>query len=233
MENRWALVTGAGTRVGQTIAIGLARGGYDVIVHYFSSAKGAERTVSEVMAVGRKAFSVQADLRKTDSPKMLLKEIEAKVTKLELLVNNASTYPEPERAKAAKSLLEETPEDWELSLNVNARAPFFLIQQLAPLLSASGEGQVVNILDSSVSAPFLSRASHSVSKSALAAITKIAAETLAPKVRVNALELGSILAPVGRGDEPGKVWIGTQGVVDALLQLIADSGKNGEIVRVG
>jgi len=238
LVNKRALVTGAGKRIGKAIAVGLAKAGADVVVHYSSSKDGAKEVAAEIRKIGRRVELIQCDLASAEGPAQLAKATLNAFGGLDILINNASVYSEPGKWNAEKNILQETLADWELSLNVNARAPFFLIQALAPALKQAlnqqGSGCVVNILDQSISTPFYSRASHSVSKTALAMITKLAAETLSPAVRVVGLELGKILPPEGLPEaEFNKCkWIGAEAVVDAVLSVLKDDSINGEIIPV-
>lgn len=228
-----ALVTGAGTRLGRVFATTLASAGYDIVVHYWSNSKGAEDTCREIEELGRRSFLVQTDLSQREGPHRLAEAVASLVPCLDLLVNNASVYPSPEKAQADNDLLRDSIEEWERSMALNARAPFFLIQQCVPLLKLGTSPAIINILDMSVTDPFLDRASHSVSKSALEAITTLAAATLAPHIRVNALELGPIL-PGDRmpASEASKAkWLGTEVVADALRRLLQEK-ESGKVVRV-
>jgi len=228
-----ALVTGAATRLGRVFATTLASEGFDVVVHYWSNSEGAEDTCREIRELGRRSFLVQTDLSQREGPHNLAEAVASLVPSLDLLVNNASVYPSPDKVQADNDLLLDSVEEWERSMAINARAPFFLIQQCVPLLRRGTDPAIINILDMSVTDPFLDRASHSVSKSALAAITTLAASTLAPHIKVNALELGPILPGDNMPpDEVGKTkWLGTEVVADALRQLLHKK-ESGKVVRV-
>jgi NAD(P)-dependent dehydrogenase (short-subunit alcohol dehydrogenase family) len=232
--NKTALVTGAGQRIGQALAITLAEAGYNIAIHYYSSRDGAEETARQVRELGRRAEIFRADLREPSAPKRLAEEVLGVFDDLEVLINNASLFPQPGRMQAESDLLRQNLEEWEELLSVNSRAPFFLIQALAPTLSQSGQGLIVNILDTSVSEPFLSRAAHTVSKSCLAAINRLAAKSLYPRVRVNALELGAILPPSELSEIEKKTlnWAGVKAVQQALMFLLESSFVNGEILKL-
>ncbi|MCC6954900.1 MAG: SDR family NAD(P)-dependent oxidoreductase [Deltaproteobacteria bacterium] len=229
-----ALVTGSARRVGKAFALALAEAGCDVIIHHGKSDAAAAQTALEVEQRGRRAVVLQADLRSIDAIAQMAKEATSAFPKLNILVNSASTYPKGDFLEAGHHLQTESAESWDESMNVNARAPFFLIQQLAPQLEGSGNGSIVNIIDRSAFVPFRSRAAHSVSKAALLSITKLAAVTLAPKVRVNAIELGAILP----GDEMTPEereklrWGGVESAVSALLFVLSTPFVNGETIGV-
>lgn len=234
LVGRKVLVTGAGTRIGQAIAIALARDGCDVIVHYCTNRAGAEETAGKIKSYGRQAVCFSADFRQFESIKDLVDKSVQVFGGLDALVNSASVFPLAGRRDGESDLSHETIESWNLSLDVNARAPFFLIQHASPFLKKSTDGCVINILDTSVSDPFVSRASHSVSKGALASITRLAAKTFYPKVRVNGLELGHILpSPDMSAEEIAQQkWGGVSNVAEAVIFLLKNGFMTGEILRM-
>jgi len=223
MSGKVALVTGAGKRIGQTIAIYLAELGYDIVVHYSSSAIGAEETKAKIEQLGRKAYLIQADLAEAYAPKELIGEISQVFGRLDLLINGASTYPEPDRNQAKHSFDRESEEEWEESLAVNAKAPFFLIKYASALLEKSGEGLVINILDRSVDEMILSRAAHTVSKNTLKIITELGAKSFGDSFRICSLQLGRILP--GEKMSPEEVskiqWIGIEPVLREVNEIIS------------
>ena len=130
--------------------------------------------------------------------------------------------------------MEERVEEWERTIAIGLRAPFFLMQAFAELLERADDGVIVNVLDRSVSEPFLNRASHSIAKRALANATLIAAETLKGRVRVNGIEFGELLAPEAMPEavRRKRVWGGAEVYVKAVLGIVEDRSKHGAIVRV-
>ncbi|MEX0303369.1 MAG: SDR family oxidoreductase [Leisingera sp.] len=190
-----ALVTGAGRRLGRAMALELARQGYDVAVHYASSASDAEETAREIRALGRQAEVLQADLLDEARARMLLPEAsEALGGPVTCLINNASVF-EHDRLETA------TRESWDRHLNSNLRAPFVLMQAMAaqdiPQPEAEGEprawGLVVNMIDQRVRKLTPEFMSYTLAKSALWTLTQTAAQALAPRIRVNAIGPGPTL----------------------------------------
>ena len=234
LEGKKALVTGAGVRVGRAMALALAQAGCDVIVHYWQSREEADETVAVIERLGRKAVALQADLSDPEAPKILAEQVKEAFYGLDILVNNASVYPANDKFEANHALNKESLADWELALAVNARAPFFLIQHLAPLLEQSADGNVVNILDRSINEVFVSRATHTVSKWALEATTLLASRTFASRIRVNALELGPTLPgeEMTEAERAKKSWSGTGPVCEALLSLLHSQSISGEVIAV-
>jgi NAD(P)-dependent dehydrogenase (short-subunit alcohol dehydrogenase family) len=211
----------------------LAETGYDIIVHYSSSEAGALETKSKIEALGRSAYLIQSDLIELYAPRELISEIKARHGRLDLLVNSASTFPEPNKITSNHSLGKETEEEWEESISVNSRAPFFLTKYAAPLLKESKNGLVVNILDESIVDLAVSRAAHTISKNALKVITELSAETFGEEFKTCALLLGNILPGEKMSkEEVAKVkWVGVQPVLDQL-GVVIESGISGMIYEV-
>lgn len=191
-----ALVTGAGHRLGRAMAIGLARRGYDVAVHYASSSAGADETVAEISALGRKAVALQADLLDETATQALFPAArEALEGDITCLVNNASIfeYDTIERA---------TRETWDRHMESNLRAPFVLTQRmagqgLAPQTDARGEpeasGLIVNMVDQRVRKLTPEFMTYTLAKMGLWALTQTSARALSPAIRVNAIGPGPTL----------------------------------------
>ena len=138
-----ALVTGAARRIGCAIALALADDGYDVAVHYGSSRGDAEKVVAEIVAKGRRAIAIAADLTKESETLELIEVASEALGPVTCLVNNASLF---ERDEA----LTVTRETWDAHLDTNLRAPFVLMQEFARALPADIHGNVINILDERV-----------------------------------------------------------------------------------
>jgi NAD(P)-dependent dehydrogenase (short-subunit alcohol dehydrogenase family) len=128
LSGKTALVTGASRGIGRASALVLAKAGAQVLVHYGNSEKEADAVVGEIRKAGGRAEKVGADLRQADGPHVLAKRVRAIVgDRLDILVANAGI------SKAAS--IEDTKiEDFDNLFAVNVRAPFFLVQQLLPVL---------------------------------------------------------------------------------------------------
>ncbi|MEM9437628.1 MAG: SDR family oxidoreductase [Pseudomonadota bacterium] len=189
-----ALVTGAGARLGQAMALYLAERGYDVAVHYASSAEGAAETVAGVEAAGQKAVALQADLLDEAAVTALLpKAAEALGGPITCLVNNASIFEYDNISSATR-------ESWDRHIESNLRAPFVLTQSLsAQALDAVSDGEpistslVVNMIDQRVRKLTPEFMSYTIAKMGLWAFTQTAAQALAPRIRVNAIGPGPTL----------------------------------------
>ncbi len=182
-----ALVTGGARRIGAAVARALARDGYDVALHYFSSAEPAERVAGEIEALGRRCRLFRCDLNDHRETSALVPAVREHFPNLDVLVNNASIFE--------RGTLRETGRDlFERHFNINLKAPFFLIQAFAE--SRAG-GQVINILDTRVSRSDPHHAAYTLSKKMLLELTKMAARELGPAIRVNGISPGMILPPPG------------------------------------
>ena len=182
-----ALVTGGGVRVGRAIALGLAEEGYDLVVHYHTSAASAREVADVASRLGRRVHLVRANLSLTREAVRVARAVDEHFGRLDLLVNSASTF-------AAGDLLAVTADEWDAVMAVNLRAPFLLVRETAELLSAS-RGSVINIVDLAALQPWTGYPAHSVSKAALLHLTRVTARRLAPEVRVNAIAPGAVLLP--------------------------------------
>ncbi|MEM9349844.1 MAG: SDR family oxidoreductase [Pseudomonadota bacterium] len=197
-----ALVTGAGARLGQAMALYLAERGYDVAVHYASSEAGAADTVAGIEAVGRKGVALKADLlAETEVSALLPRAAEALGGPITCLVNNASIFEYDNISNATR-------ESWDRHIESNLRAPFVLTQSLsaqAPDVASDGEplasALVVNMIDQRVRKLTPEFMSYTIAKMGLWAFTQTAAQALAPRIRVNAIGPGPTLQGARQSSE--------------------------------
>ncbi|MBC7413957.1 MAG: SDR family oxidoreductase [Herminiimonas sp.] len=172
-----ALVTGAGRRLGRAIALGLAREGWDIAVHYGQSEADARDTVAEIEAIGQRALALQCDLDDAAATASLVRRAVAGLGPLRCVVNNASRFEFDSAADFSPALLER-------HIRTNVTAPILLAQALHAATPAEGQAVVINLLDQklfNMNPDFLS---YTLSKSALHCATTMLAQALAPRVRV-------------------------------------------------
>lgn len=182
-----ALVTGAGKRIGRSIALDLARHGWAVAVHYNSSVGAARAVVDEIRGAGGRAAAVGGDLtREADVEAIIPAAVQALGGPLGLLVNNASVFEND-------TVHDATRESWDRHVEANLRAPLVLIQAFARQLPEAASGAVVNILDQRVWNPTPYFMSYTVAKMGLWSLTRTLAMALAPRIRVNAVGPGPTL----------------------------------------
>lgn len=193
---RRALVTGAGARLGQAIAIALGQDGWRVAVHYRRSDRGALETADAIKASGSVAELVQADLSDETSTATLPRAAqEALGGPLTLLVNSASTFEDD-------SALNHTRENWDFHMGPNLRAPVALSQHFARALPEDEAGLIINMIDMRVRKLNPLFFTYTLSKSALWTATRTLAQSLAPNIRVNGIGPGPTLENVHQ--KPGE-----------------------------
>ena len=234
-SRRVALVTGAARRIGAVIARRLHAAGYDVALHARKSRVELDALVAELeRARASSTLALEADLGDVAALPDLANAAVERFGRLDALVNNAAAfYPTPVGGA--------TTAQWDELFGTNARAPFFLAQAAAPHLAASN-GAIVNIVDIYAEQPLANHAIYSMSKAALAAMTKALARDLAPAVRVNGVSPGAILWPdAGKSDAAQQALIertplkrtgSPDDIASAVLWLLEAPFVTGEIVRV-
>lgn len=191
-----ALITGAGKRLGRAMALYLADRGFDVAVHYASSADEAEEVAELIRAKGQQACTVQADLLNEDETQALNDAAIAGIGgPLTVLINNASIF-EYDNIETA------TRDSWDRHLESNLRAPFVLTQHFAAQLPTPeiddmnepvAPGLVINMIDQRVRKLTPEFMTYTIAKMGLWAFTQTAAQALAPACRVNAIGPGPTL----------------------------------------
>ncbi len=178
---RTVLVTGAARRLGREVALALAQGGWQVVVHYRHSAAEAQQTVDECRrraAAGLRFASLEADLAEEDAARGLLAAAEDALGPLDAVVNNASLFEHDSAGSFGYAALQS-------HLLANTAAPVVLAQELHRRVQArGGEGVVVNLLDQKLWNPNPDFFSYTLSKAALQAATTLLAQAFAPQLRV-------------------------------------------------
>jgi len=239
-----ALVTGAGQRLGQAMAIALAKRGYDVAVHYATSDEGAAETVAAIEACGQKAVAVQADLLDEAQTKAMFAEsVAALGGPITCLINNASIF-EDDRVQSS------TREGWDRHMESNLRAPYLLTQLMAgqrleAVVDPQGEpvavGLVVNMLDQRIRNLTPEFSTYTLAKMGLWALTQTAAQGLAPHIRVNGIAPGPTLqgahqTPGAFAEERAKTvlgrGVGVEDIVAALGYLLEAKAVTGQAICV-
>ena len=228
--HKTVLVTGAARRIGRRFALACARAGAGVIIHHAHSDSDAESLRAEISGLGRQAWVLQADLSDSSQAESLIPLIN-RSTPIHFLINNAAIF-EP-LTLASTSL-----HDWNRHLALNLTAPFLLSQAFAR--QADEGARIVNILDWRALRPVADHFPYTISKAALAAMTRSMAVALAPKITVNGLALGAILPPSDENASPEiiknvplKRWANVGEIEQALLFLLTCPAYiTGEIIHV-
>jgi pteridine reductase len=232
-QDRNALITGSGLRLGKAFALGLAKHGCNVIIHYGQSKQAAQNTAAEAAEFGVRAVTLQADLSDTDQTRRLFQQSLEALGDLDLLINNASIFD-------SLDWQQTNLEDWHRHFQVNLTAPFLLSQALGKHLSGRS-GDILNMLDWRALRPGPDHFPYTITKSGLAALTQSLAQALGPSIRVNAIAPGAILPPPGVEEKepepienvPADRWGEVDEVVQAMLFLMGGPGYiTGEILHL-
>ncbi|MFA5699194.1 MAG: SDR family oxidoreductase [Sphaerochaeta sp.] len=221
------LITGGAKRIGGHLALALAKAGWDVVINYNHSEKEALSLKEKIERLGRNAQLIQGDLANPSN----LASIIDHAGPITALINNASIFEDIEWD-------EVTIDDWDRHVAVNLTAPFFLSQRFAQNLS--GEGRIINFLDWRATRPGKDHLPYTITKGALAAVTKSLAQSLGPRITVNALAFGAILKPSDGGDTstvldyvPLGRWADLDEVTESVRFLLeGPSYITGEIIHL-
>ena len=212
LKDKLVLITGAALRVGRELALTVARAGSDVVIHFGHSQADAQSLKDQIQALGRRAYLLQADLNDPEEVSKLIPRT-FEYGPLYALVNNAAIFESLTWQSA-------TLEEWNRHLMVNLTTPFLLSQAFAGLLPPDGKGRIVNLLDWRALRPAADHLPYTISKSALAALTRSLAVALAPRISVNGLALGAILPP-------------SEGTAPPNILKNVPAGRWGDLAEVG
>jgi NAD(P)-dependent dehydrogenase (short-subunit alcohol dehydrogenase family) len=193
LAGKVALVTGAGKRIGRSVALRLASEGADVAVNYRGSKGEAEEVVAHIVAMGRRAVAVQADVAKRADVIALFAAVEKEFGRLDILVNNAGMF-------FPAKFEELTEEQWDRILDTNLKSQFLCSQAATPMLRRSGQGRIINFASLGGLLAWPAYTHYCVSKAGVIMLTRCLARALAPEITVNAIAPGTISFD---GDAPG------------------------------
>ena len=193
LEHRVVLVTGAARRIGRAIALGLAREGCRLAVHYHHSRDEARGVAEQCRQCGVDAAEFSADLGAVEELPTLVGAVLERFGQLDVLVNNASVF-EP------MCMAEFDLTEWERTLRVNLTAPMVLAHAAQHALRAV-QGRIINISDASVSRPWPDHLAYSVSKGGLDTLTQVLARAMAPEVNVVGIAPGVAQWPDDYSDD--------------------------------
>jgi len=229
-----ALITGAARRIGRALAIKAQAAGYDVAVHARHPDAEAEALAESLRATGGRSAVVTADLSLDADLETLIPRAASAVGPLTLLVNCASLF-EDDRIETL------TPAGWDAHMAANLRAPVLLAQAFAAQLPTGAHGLIVNILDQRVLRPTPQFFSYALSKAALWNATRMLAQALAPRIRVNGIGPGPTLASIHQSDDdfaaeiaglPLQRGASPDQIADALAYLIDAHAVTGQMIAV-
>lgn len=231
LRGRTALVTGGNVRVGASICRALAEAGANVAIHHRSRQAEAEALRDEIQTLGVRAAIFRHDLGDALAAETLFAEVEDALGPITFLVNNAG-------AIASTSIGRLAPENVDFLFKINTFAPMYTMGALARRAPAGGA--VVNIVDTSVERAWQGHAAYCASKSALLSASLVAARELAPGIRVNVVNPGTVAlreeelaiadgiterVPLNRIGEPSDI-------ASAVIYLLVSSYVTGAVLAV-
>jgi len=232
LRGKTVLITGAARRLGRVMALAAAREGAKIIVHHAHSPEAAQQVVEEIRALGAQAWALQFDLSKPEMAGALIEQA-WNLTPFDILINNAAIFEDLD-------LWQTDLNAWQRHLDLNLTAPFLLSKAFAAKLAPQSEGCIINILDWRALRPAADHFPYTISKAALAALTRSLAIALAPHIVVNGIALGAILPPSTGGDEseilrlvPARRWANLEELEQLLIFLLtAPTYITGEIIHL-
>lgn len=207
------LVTGSGSGIGAGIARRFGEAGASVAVNYLTSAEGAKHVVQEIAGMGAQAAAIQADVTKAEQVDFLLREAGKQLGEIDVLINNAGTYP-------TSSMLKMSEEEWDYVLNTNLRSTFLCTQAVAQrMIARDYAGSIVNISSIEAQNPAPLHSHYNAAKAGVLMHTRSAAHELGPHgIRVNAVA-------------PGLIW--TEGLEESWPEGVARWMKAAPLARLG
>jgi NAD(P)-dependent dehydrogenase (short-subunit alcohol dehydrogenase family) len=233
LAGRVALVTGAAKRIGRSLALRLASEGADVVVNYRGSKNEADEVVAEIIAMGRRAVAIQADVAKRNDVAEMFASVEKEFGRLDILVNNAGMF-------FSAKFEDLTEEQWDRIMDTNLKSQFLCSRAATPMLRRSGHGRIVNFASLGGLLAWPAYTHYCVSKAGVIMLTRCLARALAPEITVNAIAPGTISFP-GDAPELAEDFIlraplqrtGTaKDIEDAVVFLVQSAFVTGQVIVV-
>ena len=222
LAGRTALVTGSSRGIGQAIALALARNGADLAVNYISKKKAAQSTVESILAMGRKAIAVQADVSVSSEVNRMVQHVRSELGEIEILVNNA--------AIAEKRSIEEITEaDWDETIAVNLKSAFLLTQAVLPGMRDKGWGRIINISSGAAHTGGIIGPHYTASKAGMEGLARAYAVRLAKEgVTVNSVAPSIVDTDMVKGlvEATDRIPMGRKGHVDEIAQAVVFLSEN-------
>jgi len=235
LGNKVVLITGAAHRIGASTAQLLHAEGMNLVLHYRSSRDAAQKLQKKLLEKRPDSvILVQTDLHKIDNLPALVKEATDAWGRLDVLINNASTFYQTPINKA-------TEKHWDDLMGTNLKAPFFLSKAAAAQLKKN-HGCIINMVDIHAERPLMAYPIYSMAKAGLVMMTHALASELGPEVRVNGVAPGAILWPENIDDITkqrivSRTFLKRKGepkdIASAILYLIRDAQyMSGQILTI-
>ena len=187
IEKTVVMISGGAIRLGKYQALYLAKRGADIAFSYLPG-EPWEETLKEIRAEGVRAAATELDLRDTAAVQSWVRNTSEEFGHIDVLINSASVW-------LKKPVLDISETEYDMAVDINMKAPFFLSQSVARVMKDQGSGVIINITDCSAFQVWPEYTPHGASKAGLVSMTKYMAWELAPEVRVNAIAPGTVLLP--------------------------------------
>jgi NAD(P)-dependent dehydrogenase (short-subunit alcohol dehydrogenase family) len=184
LKNKVVLITGGAVRVGRAITEELISAGCNVFCHYNNSEEEALKLRNDYPSLNL----LKGNLKYVKTARALIREVEKKEGKIDILINNAAIFPKT-------PLHEVTEENWTEVFDINLKANFFLSQEASKIMMKHSSGKIINMADTSGLRPWPSYIPYSISKSGVISLTKGLAKALAPNIQVNCINPGPVMIP--------------------------------------
>ncbi|WP_077211016.1 enoyl-[acyl-carrier-protein] reductase FabL [Bacillus dakarensis] len=232
MTQKVALITGSSRGIGKATAIRLAKEGYDIVINYARSKKGALETAQEIEALGRQALVIKANVGDVEKIKKMFQEINEVYGRLDIFVNNAASGVQ-------RPVMELEESHWDWTMNINSKALLFCAQEAAKLMEKNGGGKIVSISSLGAIRYLENYTAVGVSKAALEALTRYLAVELAEKsIIVNAVSGGAVdtealkhfpnrdeLLAEAKEKTPAGKMVEIEDMVNAVMFLLSDESN--------
>ncbi|MBW1775339.1 MAG: 3-oxoacyl-ACP reductase FabG [Deltaproteobacteria bacterium] len=218
-----ALVTGSSRGIGQAIALALARNGVDIAVNFISRKEAAQGTVERIMALGRKAIAVQADVSVSSEVDRMVQDVRSELGEIEILVNNAAIAKQ-------KTIEEVTEADWDETIAVNLKSAFLLTQAVIPGMRERGWGRIINISSGAAQTGGIMGPHYTASKAGIEGLTRAYAAGLVKEgITVNAIAPSIIRTDMmqGMNEMADRIPLGRMGHVDEIAEAVVFVSGNG------
>ena len=196
LQGKTAVVTGAGTGIGQAIALAFANEGANVVVDYVGNASVAAETLDKIRAIGGKSLAIDADISIPDQVGALIHQTVVTFGKLDIFVNNAGI-------EKKFAFVDYPLEEWQKIIAVNLTGPFLCSQAAAKqMIAQGGGGRIINISSVHEDLPMPTNAPYCASKGGLRMLMRTIAVELAPhRITVNNIGPGAIYTPIDKDVE--------------------------------
>ncbi len=201
LDGRTALVTGASSGIGKSIALAMAQAGADVALDYIGDPTSADDVARQIRDMGRRTAEIEADISNADQVRHLVYQTIEELGKLDTLVNNAGM-------QIKKPFWELTPELWDKMVSVDLRGTFLVTLYTVQKMMKSGGGRIINITSVHQLIPKPNFAPYCAAKAGVGMLTRTLGVDLAPyKININAIAPGAIATPMNQDvlDDPDKL----------------------------